>query len=146
MINLNWYYLFIYFPTPVFLPGEFRDGWAWWAAVYGVAQSQTRLKRLSSSSSIHIFHILKEINPEYSLEGLRQKLKFQYSDHLMRRANSLEKTWSWERLKAKEKGRGGQRIRWLDSITNSMDMNLKKLQEWKTGKPGMLPSMGSQRV
>ena len=55
-----------------------RDGGAWWAAVYGVTQSQTQLKRLSSSS-----RILKEITPEYSLEGLMLKLKLQYFGHLM---------------------------------------------------------------
>ena len=70
--------------------------------------------------------ILKEINPEYSLEGLM--LKLQYFGHLVRRANSLEKTLMLEKIEGKRR-RGWERTRWLDSITNSMDMNLGKLQK-----------------
>ena len=66
--------------------------------------------------------ILKEINPQYSLEGLMLKLKLQYFGHLMQRDDSLEKTLILG--KAEGKRRGWQRMRWLDSITNSMDMNL----------------------
>ena len=71
--------------------------------------------------------ILKEINPEYSLEGLMLKLKFQYFGHLMQRADSLEKTLMLGKTEGKR--RGQQRMRWLDSITDSMDMNLGELQE-----------------
>ena len=95
------------------------DRGAWWAAVYGVLQSRTQLKRLSSSSSSSQWYwrmllrvpwrarrsnqsILKEINSEYSLEGLMLKLMFQYFGHLMQRANSLEKTLMLE----KTEGRG----------------------------------------
>ena len=66
--------------------------------------------------------ILKEINPEYSLEGLMLKLKLQYFGHLMGRANSLEKTLMLGKIEGRRR-RGQQRMRWLDGITNSMDMS-----------------------
>ena len=72
--------------------------------------------------------ILKEINPEYSLEGLRLKLKLQSFGHLIHRANSLEKTLMVGKTEGRRR-RGRQRMRWLDGITDSTGMNLSKLQE-----------------
>ena len=87
-----------------------------------------RLLRVPSAARRSNQSILKEINSEYSLEGLMLKVKQQYFGHLIWRADSLEKTLILGKTEGKKR-RGQQRMRWLDSISNSMDMNLSKLQE-----------------
>ena len=90
--------------------------------------------------------ILKEINPEYSSAGLMLKLKLQYFGHLMWRTDSLEMTLMLGKIEGWRR-RGWQRMRWLDGITDSMDMSLsKRWRLWWTGKPGVLQSVGLQRI
>ena len=96
--------------------------WCFWTVCW------RRLLRVPWTARRSSQSILKEISPEYSLEGLIVKLKLQYFGHLMWRANSLEETLMLEKIEA-ERRRGQQRMSWWDSITNSVVMNLRKLWE-----------------
>ena len=88
-----------------------------------------RLLRVPWTARRYNQSILKEISPEYSLEGLMLKLKLQYFGHLMRRVNSLEKALMLEKIEGRKR-RGQQSMRWLDGITDLMDMSLSMLQSW----------------
>ena len=103
-----------------------------------------RLLRVPWSARRSLQSILKEINPGFLLEGLMLKLKLHYFGHLMRRADSFEKTLMLGKIGSRRR-RGWQRMRWLDGITDSLDMGLGDSGIWwRTGRPGMLWFMGSQ--
>ena len=90
--------------------------------------------------------ILKEINPEYSLEGLMLKLKLQFFGHLMQRTESFERPWCWERLKVGREGDNREWDGWMASPTQWIWVWVNSRSWWWTGRPGMLQNMGSQGV
>ena len=114
--------------------------WCLWPVVLRRLLRVTWTARRSNQS------ILRESKPEYSVQGLMLKRKLQYFGNLMRTDNSLEKSLMLGKIEGRRR-RGCQRMRWLDGITDAMNMNLGNLQEIvRTGRPGVLQSMGSQRV
>ena len=112
--------------------------WCFWTVVLEKTLESPLDCRRSNQS------ILKEISPEYSLEGLMLKLKLQYFGHLMQRADSFEKTLMLGKIEGRR--RGQQRIRWLDGITQWTWVWANSRRWWRTGKPGVLQSMESQKV
>ena len=106
---------------------DHKEGWALKNWCFQIVVLEKTLERVSLTARRSNQSILKEVNPEYSLEGLMMKSKLQYFGHVMWRADSLEKILLGKIEGRKRRGR--QRMRWLDSITNSMGVNLGKLQE-----------------
>ena len=119
---------------------DYKESWALKNWYFWPVVLEKALESPLDCKEIRPVLILKEISPEYSLEGLILKLKLQYFGHLMQRTDSLEKTLILGKIKGSTR-RERQRMKWLGGITDSMDMSW-----WCTGKPGLLQSMGSQTV
>ena len=124
---------------------DYKESWAlknwcfWTVVLEKTLESPWTARRFNQS-------ILKEISPEYSLEGLMLKLKLQYFGHLMWRTDSLEKTLMLGKIEGGRR-RGWQRMRWLDGLTNAITWTwVNSGSWWWTGRPGVLQPMGLQRV
>ena len=113
--------------------------WCFWTVVLEKTLESPLDRRRSNQS------ILKEISPEYLFEGLMLKLKFQNFGHLMWRTDSLAKTLMLGKIEGRRR-RGRQRMRWLDGIPAQWTWVWASSRWWKTGKPGVLQSTGSQRI
>ena len=144
------YWYIILNETPYFI-------WVWmWELDYKESSCQRihafalwywrRLLRIPWTARRSSQSILKEISPEYSLEGQMMKLKLQYLGHLMRRTDSFEKTWMLGKIEGRKR-RGWQRMRWLDGITTQWTwVWVRSRGWWWTRRPGVQQSLGSQRV
>jgi len=124
---------------------DHKEGWALKSQCFQTVVLKKTILRVPWMTRISNQSILMEINPEYSLEGLILKLKLQYVGHMMQRADYWKRSWCWERLRAGEednRGWGG----WMASLTQWTWVWVNSRRQWRTEKPGVLKSMGSQRV
>ena len=123
--------------------------WCWMICLGNKLRSFCLFLRLHPSTAfrtlLFTMRAILFLNPEYLLKGLMLKLKLQYFDHLIRRANSFKKTLMLGKTEGRKR-RGRQTMRWLDGITAWIWVWASSVRWWKTGKSGVLQSMGSQRV
>ena len=125
---------------------DYKESWAQKNLCFWTVVLEKTLESPLDCKEIQPVHPKVPTSPGCSLEGLMLELKLQYVGHLMQRVDSFEKTLMLGKIEGDGR-RGWQRMRWLDGITNLMDMGLTKLWEsWWTGRPGVLQSMGLQRV